>query len=247
MKLIVTNDDGFDAPGIAALAEVAAGLGEYVIVAPQDVQSGVGHQVTCADLIPVVSEGPGGYRIGGTPADCVRVALAQLVPEADWVLSGINDGANLGVDVFTSGTVAAAREAAFHGRRAAAVSQYFAADRTLAWSLIARRAAAALEALADHPIRPGQFWNINLPHVDDPETELTLVLCELDPSPHGLDYELRGEVARYVSNYHHRPRRAGCDTAVCFEGAIAVTLLEADGRSANPGRSGQPLTKISLG
>ncbi|MEQ8764817.1 MAG: 5'/3'-nucleotidase SurE [Planctomycetota bacterium] len=242
--MIVTNDDGFDAPGIQALAEAAGGLGDLVVVAPQDVQSGVGHQVTAYDAFPVVREGEVGYRIGGTPADCVRVALAALEPEAGWVLSGINDGANLGVDVFTSGTVAAAREAAFHGRRALAISQYFAQDRTLDWSLVAARARAVLDVLVEIPIEPGQFWNVNLPHVEDASAALDLVFCRVDPSPHGLGYEVRGEVARYTSNYHDRPRRSGFDTTVCFEGAIAVTLLQADGQSINPEPDGRVLRRI---
>src|SRR2546421_8158247 len=120
MKLLLTNDDGIDALGLAALAEVAAAHGTLTWVAPHAHLSGCGHRVTTSEPIKLMNKGVQRWAIDGTPADCVRVALAKLAPDVAWVLSGMNHGGNLGADVYISGTVAAVREAALHGRRAIA-------------------------------------------------------------------------------------------------------------------------------
>lgn len=116
MHILVTNDDGIDAPGLAALVEVARSLGEVTIVAPHCHRSGCSHAATSDQSLHLVERGPRHFALCGTPVDCVRVALLHLDPRIELVLSGINDGGNLGVDVLMSGTVAAAREAALLGR-----------------------------------------------------------------------------------------------------------------------------------
>src|SRR5437764_14701467 len=123
MKLLLTNDDGIDAPGLAALLAAARPLGEPVLVAPLAAHSGCSHRVTTDGPIRVEHR-PAGFAVEGTPADCVRVALHDIVRDAAWVLSGINAGGNLGADVYISGTVAAVREAVLHGYPGVAVSQY---------------------------------------------------------------------------------------------------------------------------
>jgi Survival protein SurE len=110
MTIILTNDDGIDAPGIQALLQAVTG--KMIIVAPQGQLSGCGHQVTAHSPIHVDRRSEFEYAVGGTPADCVRIALNHIFPKPDLVLSGINAGGNLGVDVYISGTVAAVREAA---------------------------------------------------------------------------------------------------------------------------------------
>src|SRR5688572_17400184 len=124
MKFLVTNDDGIDAPGLKALAEAAAQLGEAVVVAPTETLSGCSHRVTTSQPIRVIPRPLSAYAVEGTPADCVRVALHLVAPDVAWVLSGINAGGNLGADVWHSGTVAAVREAVLHGFPGIAVSQY---------------------------------------------------------------------------------------------------------------------------
>src|SRR5262245_36371129 len=104
MKLLLTNDDGIDAPGLGALLAAAAGVGEPVVVAPLDAHSGCSHRVTTHGPIRVERRGPGRFAVAGTPADCVRVGLHDLAPDAGWVLAGINAGGNLGADVWHSGT-----------------------------------------------------------------------------------------------------------------------------------------------
>ena len=124
MKLIVTNDDGIEAEGLQTLVGLVSRWGEVVVVAPAEPQSGIGHQLTTDRPIRVDELAEDRYRIWGTPADCSRLALNCLASDGDWVLSGINHGGNLGVDVYESGTVAAAREATIHGCKAIALSHY---------------------------------------------------------------------------------------------------------------------------
>jgi 5'-nucleotidase len=111
MKLLLSNDDGIDAPGLAALFDAAREFGEAVIVAPAGPQSGVSHAVTFERAVRLEERSPTHFALHGTPADCARLGLLRVVPDAKWVLSGINHGANLGADVYYSGTVAAVREA----------------------------------------------------------------------------------------------------------------------------------------
>src|SRR3954466_9505883 len=124
MNFLVTNDDGIEAEGRAALVAAGSDLGEPVVVAPVGPQSGVSHRVTWQEGVRIEPRGEKRYAIHGTPADCVRLGLLKVVPDAKWILSGINHGANLGADVHYSGTVAAVREAVLHGWPGIAVSHY---------------------------------------------------------------------------------------------------------------------------
>jgi 5'-nucleotidase len=225
MRVVITNDDGLDAPGIAALVEAASGCGVLVVVAPASAQSGVGHQLTTHDPICVEPAGPQRYRVGGTPADCARIALTQLAPDAAWLLSGINRGANLGADIYTSGTVAAVREAALLGYPAMALSHYVAAGREVDWQLASRRTAIVLRTLFDQPLDAGHFWNVNLPHPDDEDEALPQVFCPLDTRPHGVRYRRDGNIFVYAGDYHTRPRQPGRDVDTCLGGRIAITKV----------------------
>jgi 5'-nucleotidase len=133
MKLLLTNDDGIEAPGLQALFEVARQIGEPIVVAPEQSLSGCSHQVTTDQPIRVRQVSPCRFAVRGTPADCVRVGLQLFVPDAAWVLSGINAGGNLGADVYHSGTVAAARESVLHGWPAIALSHYRKRGLSLDW------------------------------------------------------------------------------------------------------------------
>jgi len=225
MKIILTNDDGIDAPGLAALGNVVAGWGEVVVVAPSVCHSSMSHRVTTTEPIPVTADGPNRFRVEGTPADCTRLALACLVPDATWVIAGINRGGNLGADTYISGTVAAAREAALMGHPAIAISHYVAKGRTLNWLAAERRATVALAHALANPPRAGQFWNINLPHPEDDSAECELSLCPLDYGPLPVSYEKVGDSYRYCGQYHLRPAVPGHDVAECFDGRIAATLI----------------------
>jgi 5'-nucleotidase len=226
MRIVLTNDDGVAAPGLTALAAAVARLGATaVIVAPAEPHSGCGHRVTTDRPLRVESLGAGRYAVAGTPADCVRLALAELVPDAAVVYSGINAGGNLGVDILHSGTVAAAREAALHGRPAVAASQYHRRGTTIDWDRAARWLAAVLGRVRLDDARPGEFWNVNLP--DPAAGELpAIVECPADVSPLEIGYAATADGHfEYRGNYHARPRVSGGDVDVCFGGAIAVSRL----------------------
>ena len=122
MKIVITNDDGFGEPGIEALQDILPTLGEVVVVAPKRPHSFAGHRVTMKEDIPVEQVDARKFVVDGTPADCTRLALKALAPDADWVVAGINPGANVGINVNYSGTVAAAKEAALFGLPALAAA-----------------------------------------------------------------------------------------------------------------------------
>ena len=226
MKILLTNDDGADAPGLEALAAAARSLGgEAVIVAPAEPHSGCGHRVTTGQPLVVEETGAGRFRVFGTPADCVRLALARLVPEAGLVLAGINAGGNLGADIHHSGTVAAAREAALHGRRAVAASQYQRRGTTIDWGRAAAWLENVLRTLEGRGAAGGEFWNVNLPDLDPGGPPPPVVECVVDPSPFELAYRQGDAGWHYAASYHDRPRVAGGDVATCFAGGIAVSRV----------------------
>lgn len=226
MRVVLTNDDGVDAPGLAALEQAAAILGgTLVVVAPAQCHSGCGHRVTTHAPIRVDELSPGRFRVSGTPADCVRIALARLAPDAALVISGINAGGNLGADVHHSGTVAAAREATLHGVPAVAASQYLRSGTGIDWSRSARWVADVLGILRSRAAEPGEFWNVNLPDLAEGSADPQVVECAVDASPFGLGYRLTDQGWAYESNYHERPRIAGADVDVCFGGHISLSRM----------------------
>lgn len=225
MKFVLTNDDGIDAPGLQTLELVCGSLGSTVTVAPSIPQSGSGHRVTISEPLRFHAQGTDRYGLDGYPPDCARLALAHFATDADWLISGINQGANLGVDTYMSGTAAAAREAAILGRPAIALSQYIGKGREVDWDLTAKRAAKVIEEILSKPPPAGAFWNINLPNPDNSEINPEIVYCKLDPSPHGNSYELEGNSFNYRDDYHGRARMPGRDIDVCMGGRVAVSEI----------------------
>src|SRR6516164_1638266 len=165
MKLLLTNDDGIEAPGLQALLQAARLLGDPVLVAPLESQSGCGHRVTTDNPIRIEHRATASYAVHGTPADCVRVGLHKIISEPAWVLAGVNAGGNLGADIYHSGTVAAVREAALHGRPGIAISHYRKKGWTVDWERASFWIGPLLRALTTQPWTRGTFWNVNLPHL----------------------------------------------------------------------------------
>src|SRR5438874_2015032 len=188
MKFLITNDDGIEAEGLSALTEAAHEFGQAIIVAPAGPQSGVSHAVTWKEGVRIEQRGPDRFAIHGTPADCTRLGLLRIVPGANWVLSGINHGSNLGADMYYSGTVAAVREAVLHGWPGIAVSHYYKAGTTFDWARAARWIRPILQELLAKPIEPGLFYNVNLPHLESDAADPQVIWCELDPKPLPLNY-----------------------------------------------------------
>jgi 5'-nucleotidase len=226
MKLLLTNDDGIDAPGLRALLETAIGLGTPIVVAPVEAHSGCSHRVTTHAGIRIIERAPDRFAIHGTPADCVRAALHAIASPVDWVLAGINEGGNLGADVYHSGTVAAIREAVLHGVPGIAVSQYVKRGLPLDWSSSAGWFRVLLSELLQRSLPPGRFWNVNLPHLEPGAPSPEVVYCPLDTGPLPLSYRRVGDTLHYNGNYHQRRRDLGSDVDVCFGGQIAVTLIQ---------------------
>ena len=225
MKVILTNDDGIDGPGLKALEMIFQQFSTPVVVAPQDAQSGVGHRVTTHSPITVNHLQENRISIGGTPADCARLALKEFAPDAEWLVAGINPGANLGSDVYQSGTLAAAREAAILGYRSIAISQYIARDQEIDWDITRFHATRVLDMLLQKDTVAGQYWNVNLPHPIDYHSQLDFTFCSLDKNPHRYGYRREGNNYLYNGTIHERMRDTGNDVAVCFGGQVSITLL----------------------
>nr|WP_228035078.1 5'/3'-nucleotidase SurE [Oculatella sp. LEGE 06141] len=224
VAFVLTNDDGIDAPGLQALWRAVGQHG--VIVAPQQHHSGCSHQVSTGAPIHVHKRSDTEFAIAGTPADCTRIALSHLHPTAEWVLSGINAGGNLGADVYISGTVAAVREAAFHRVPGIAISHYIHRGRAIDWQRASHLAAQVITKLLQTPLEPTYFWNVNLPHLEPGAADPDMVFCDRCTQPLPVDYVIEGDYLRYVGEYSKRARDPGSDVDVCFSGHIAVTQLQ---------------------
>ncbi|MBX3176616.1 MAG: 5'/3'-nucleotidase SurE [Candidatus Hydrogenedentes bacterium] len=229
MPIVITNDDGIDAAGLRALAgavEAACGA-EVYIVAPDRGYSGCSQQVTMHAPIPVTERGPREFAIGGTPADCARLAITTLAPNCRLILSGINHGGNMGHDILLSGTVGAAREAACLGVSAVAFSQYLRGGREVDWPRTARWAVAVLGTLPLDNSGPAQLWNVNFPFRDGADGALPPVArCEPCPRPLPVAYAFSEGACTYDgSRYHERAQEEGTDVSACFGGSIAVSRL----------------------
>jgi 5'-nucleotidase len=170
VKILLSNDDGYQAEGLAALAAALGDLAELTIVAPDRNQSGASHSLTLETPLRVAQTRDGRYYVNGTPTDCVHMAITGLLPEEpDMVIAGINHGANLGDDVLYSGTVAAAVEGRFLGLPAIAVSLAGSTPRHFATAGQAAR--LLLQRLIESPLPADTILNVNVP--DLPFAELT--------------------------------------------------------------------------
>src|SRR3954464_8267128 len=168
MLILLTNDDGIRAPGLVALYRELVKLGEVQVVAPETVQSATGHGITIdAPLLTdrVTVEGAfTGVAVDGRPADCVKLAVLKILPRMpDLVVSGMNSGANVGINVLYSGTVAAAIEAAFLGLPSIAVSLMLKNDIETDYARGAKLAIRTIRQVLDAGVKGGQMISINLP------------------------------------------------------------------------------------
>src|SRR5579872_4515462 len=167
MRILLTNDDGIYAPGLRALRPELQKLGEVVVVAPAAEQSAVGHSVTLTTPL-VVQEvldeqrQPLGWAVEGRPADCVKLALRELLEAPpDVLVSGLNAGSNAGINVLYSGTVAAAIEGAFFRRTSIAVSLEYRRPRPLDFPRAAELSRRVIEQILAHRPAAGSLFNVN--------------------------------------------------------------------------------------
>jgi 5'-nucleotidase len=226
--ILVTNDDGVEARGIKALAEALGGLGEVHVVAPDQERSASSHSLNVAEPLRADEVEPRVHAVNGTPADCVHLAMVELLPRRpDIVVSGINQGPNLGDDIYRSGTVGGAREGALLGVPAVAISLAArgADDFTHAAGFARRLAALVL----DRGLPERNFLNVNVP---PGVPEGVRVSVQGQPSSPAALFEgpgtggpkddwAQGDRERCESD-------APSDRGVVASGRISMTLLQAD-------------------
>lgn len=164
MKILISNDDGVHAPGLAHLAEALSKIGNVTVVAPDRNRSGVSNSLTLDHPLRVVTTANGFYSVNGTPTDCVHIAVTGLLKEMpDIVVAGINEGSNLSDDVLYSGTVAAATEGRFLGLPSVAFS--LAGPRCEHFDTAAQVAKNLVERLRLTPLTYDTILNVNIPDV----------------------------------------------------------------------------------
>jgi 5'-nucleotidase len=238
MLILLTNDDGIRAPGLVAMYRELTRLGEVHVVAPETVQSATGHGITLSTPLltsrVTVEETFTGIAVEGRPADCVKLAVAKLLPRRpDLVVSGINSGANVGINVIYSGTVAAAIEAAFLGVPSVAVSLYLRNEIPLDYSRTARLSMGVIRQALDAGLKGGQAVSINVPPL------------RKDESPAGVKV-VRQCTNAWIDTYEERKDPRGrsyfwnntvftlgqtdqdTDVAALRDGYITVTPLQFD-------------------
>src|SRR5262245_54238138 len=242
MRLLLTNDDGISADGLVSLEKELRPLGEIYIVAPERQQSGVSHSLTLYRPLmvrPAVHPYATAWAVDGTPADCVKLALVELLDEPpDVVVSGINFGLNCGNNILYSGTLAGALEGALYGYPSFAVS--LEASRDPQWSAAARIARRLIERILPKHKKSPIAFNINVPSRDVTALKGTVVTRQEEvpwqdsfdrrEDPRGRTYYwIKGTPER---NYKERPITENgyipTDAHAVREGFVSVTPLQRD-------------------
>ncbi|MDQ6685360.1 MAG: 5'/3'-nucleotidase SurE [Pseudomonadota bacterium] len=232
MRILIANDDGYLAPGLAALVKACEGLGELDVVAPEQNASGTSNSLTLNRGLSVYQAANGWRFVNGTPSDCVHVALSGLLEQRpDLVVSGINQGANMGDDTLYSGTVAAAMEGFLFGIPAIAFSQVDKGWTDLeAAGRLARR---VIEQVLRTPPSPTHYLlNVNIPNRPDADA-LPLRVTRLGRR-HASEPVVRQQSPRGDTLYWIGPagdaREAGpgTDFHAVADGAVSVTPLHVD-------------------
>lgn len=238
MNILLTNDDGIYAPGLRALRKELQKLGRVSVVAPATEQSAAGHSITL--LTPLlVQEVYGddrdfiGWAVEGRPADCVKLALQELLPEKpDLIVSGLNAGSNAGINVIYSGTVAAAVEGAFYKVTSIATSLEYTKAQPLDFATASRLAADVVAQIVRHRPTPGSLFNVNIPALErGPVRGVRVVPQNVSPYVEHFDRRTdpRGRVYFWALPELHGPEpHPDTDATLLDEGWITVTPLQFD-------------------
>ena len=235
MQILLTNDDGIYAPGLAAMERELLKLGEVCVVAPATEQSGVGHSITF--LSPLIckevfdGDRSRGWAVEGSPADCVKIGVFEFCPSRpNLVVSGINGGLNAGINVLYSGTVAAAIEGAFFGIESIAVSLEF--DEHARWDKAAKLACGVIEQLLERRQDEPRLYNLNIPTAAlERSSELRVVPMGVER--YGEEFEKRvdpsGRSYFWATNLP-TPKTGGKETDVTSlaKGDVTLTALDYD-------------------
>ena len=232
MKILLTNDDGIFAPGLAAIYKELVKIGEVTVVAPADSRSGTSHSVTFFEPLVCnkvdINGQFAGYSVEGSPADCVKLACMQLCDEPiDLLVAGINSGANAGINVYYSGTVAAAMEGAF--LKIPSVAMSLAREEHMDFEKAAKYCAGILKKLM--PLRSGDVININIPLLSKGEPKSIKVVPQSTEGFHEYYISQKNEQEQTVfqlAGGAHRHEDVSTDATSLAEGFITVTALMPD-------------------
>ena len=232
MKILLTNDDGIFAPGLAAIYKELTRFGDVTVVAPADSRSGTGHSITFHE--PLVCNKVDiagrftGYSVQGSPADCVKLARMQLHDgPIDLLVAGINNGANVGINVYYSGTVAAAMEGAFLGIPAVAMS--LARQEQMDFEQAAGYCAKILEQLM--PLKSGDVVSINIPLLSQGKPKGVRVVPQATEGLHEhyvQQTDDQGHSVFQLTGGDHRTASRPNDASSLIEGYITITALAPD-------------------
>jgi len=232
MQILLTNDDGIFAPGLAAIYKELVHIGDVLVVAPADSRSGASHSVTFHHPLvcnKVDIEGQfTGFSVQGSPADCVKLACMQLHDgPIDLLVAGINNGANIGINVYYSGTVAAAMEGAF--LKIPAVAMSLAAEEQMDFESAAKYCTKILKKLM--PVKPGEVININIPQLSKGRPKGIKVVPQSTEGLH--EHYIRqkneqGQTTFQLAGGLHRAEPTLTDTTSLAEGFITITALAPD-------------------
>lgn len=238
MRILLTNDDGINAPGLNVLERIARQFSDDVwICAPSEEQSGAGHSLTLSRPVRLREHAPRRFSVTGTPTDAVTIALRKVLPGApDLILSGVNRGANLGDDVTYSGTVSAAMEGSLAGVRSIALSQVYAREglgNEVSFSAAEQWGAKVIAPLLEAPFAPRTLVNVNFPPLPAGDVQGIRVVRQ------GFHDYARGSVVEAVDprgfpyfwfglhGIEHTPAHE-TDLEAIQDGYVSVTPLQLD-------------------
>jgi 5'-nucleotidase len=238
MRILITNDDGINSPGLQALERVARTLSDDIwVVAPELDQSGLSHSLSLSDPLRLRKVGEKHYAVRGTPSDCVIMAVRRLLADKkpDLILSGINSGANMAEDVTYSGTVAGAIEGTMLGVKSIAVSQaytYHDDQRVVPWETAEARGPEIIRKLLDFGFPDGVFYNLNFPNCA-PDDVRGIAVTRQGKLAHALHIDERRDgrnLPYYWLVYRRAPTAAGpgSDVEAVEKNVISLTPLRID-------------------
>lgn len=232
MNILLTNDDGIFAPGIAAAYKELVRLGDVTVVAPAEAMSGTGHSITFFQPLECekvkVADIFDGYSVSGSPADCVKLAVMEICgKKIDLVVSGINHGSNVGINVYYSGTVGAAMEAAFSTIPAVAMSAY--AEDSIDFASAAGYCRRVLQRLL--PPKHQGVININIPRLSRGEPKGVKVVPQSTmgfEEGYVKEKDHSGKTVYQLTGGNHLDKDIPADTTALADGFITVTALGFD-------------------
>ncbi len=234
MRILVTNDDGIDAPGLHALRQIAARLSDDItVVAPETNQSGKGHSLSLHEPLRMREIGDKAYAVRGTPTDCVIMAVRHVMADGlpDLILSGVNRGANMAEDMTYSGTIAGAFEGTLVGIRSIALSQAFGFEaKSLRWETAIEHGPPVIQKLLQLEWPAGCLMNVNFPDRAPDNIEGLRVTRQGRRDPGLLSIDARrdtwGEHYYWLAYERRRSNAAaGTDLEAVYNGFISVTPL----------------------